>query len=173
MPNHCDADMTVIGPSETLGEFLCKYVTLCDGAVLDLNAIRPYPAKYKEMDRIAREYEEQHPENPYKGSPKDGFNSGGYEWRIENWGTKWGCYQTYGSDTPIEKIDSGVILHFSTAWSPFNVELLQEVSLRFPSLEFTYDYYEQGAAFQGTYRVQAGSILSMERKESYDGDRGG
>ena len=85
MPNHCDADMTITGPADVLGEFLAKYVTECDGTVLSLDAIRPYPAKYRGLDRIAREYEEQHPEHPWQGRPKDGFNSGGYEWCLKNW----------------------------------------------------------------------------------------
>ncbi len=172
MPNHCDADLTVTGPIEALGEFLARYVTLCDGSVLNLDAIRPYPPKLKELDRIAHEWEDQHPEHPWRGRPKDGFNSGGYEWCIENWGTKWGCYQTYGCTTPIERTDDRIVLHFSTAWSPFRLDLLEEVSQRFPALSFRYDYYEQGAAFQGHAVVAQGRVVTHEQGD-YDGERGG
>lgn len=172
MPNHCDSDLTVTGPSDDVREFMGRYVTLCDGAVLDLGAILPYPTKFEEMDRIAHEYEEQHPENPYEGRPKDGFNSGGYDWSIQNWGTKWGCYQTYGCDKPIEKTADGVVLHFSTAWSPFRTELLLMVSHQLPTLEFQYDSYERGAEYQTHVTVKGGEVLASSRSD-YDGERGG
>jgi hypothetical protein len=172
MPNHCDADLAIDGPAKDLDMFLAKYVTKCDGSVLNLDTIQPYPTEFKEMDRIAHEWERQHPEHPLKGRPKDGFNAGGYEWCIENWGTKWGCYNTSGCSTPIEKTESGVILHFSTAWNPFKVDLLQKVSGLFPNLTFTYDYFECGAGFQGTNVVEAGALLSSTQAD-YDGDRGG
>jgi hypothetical protein len=78
MPNHCDSDMTITGPEEVLGEFLAKHVTKADGSLLDLDSIRPYPKYFAELDRAAREYEEQHP-GDWRGRPKDGFNSGGYD----------------------------------------------------------------------------------------------
>jgi hypothetical protein len=172
MPNHCDSDFTITGPSERLGEFMAKHVTANDGSLLNLDSIRPYPAHFKEMDRIAREYEEQHPEAPWQGRPKDGFNSGGYEWRIENWGTKWGCYKTWGCETPIERTDDGVVLHFSTAWSPFATTLLVELSTRFPELRFQYGSYECGMGFQQHTVVEHGRVL-RDCREAYDGDRGG
>lgn len=171
MPNHCDADLTVTGPAEIVSEFLARYVTKCDGAVLDLDAIRPYPAEFAELDRIAQEWEDQHP-GEWRDRPKDGFNSGGCEWRIANWGTKWGCYQTHGCATPIERTGDGIMLHFSTAWSPFRLDLLEEVSQRFPTLSFQYDYYEQGMAFQGHAHIAGGRVVSHDTAK-YDGDRGG
>jgi Ferredoxin-like domain in Api92-like protein len=173
MPNHCDADLTVTGPADVVGEFLARYVTKADGTLLNLDAIRPYPAKLKEMDRIAHEWDDAHPDGkPWRERPKDGFNSGGYDWCIENWGTKWGCYKTHGCSTPLEKIDDGVILHFSTAWSPFRLDLLQAVSQRLPALRFQYDYYEQGMGFQGHVTVTGGRIL-VDEEGTYDGERGG
>ncbi len=172
MPNHCDSDLTVTGPQEQVGEFLARYVTAADGSLLDLNAIRPYPQRFEELDRVAHEWEEQHPENPYKGRPKDGFNQGGYEWRCDNWGTKWGCYATYGCDTPIEKLPDGVVLHFSTAWSPFRTDLLIEMSRQVPGVRFQYDSYEQGAAFQQHTTVMNGEVLA-DCTDEYAGERGG
>jgi Ferredoxin-like domain in Api92-like protein len=116
MPNHCDAALTVTGPTDLISEFLAKYVT--------------------------------------------------------QWGTKWGCYQTHGCEHPLEKIDNGVVLHFSTAWSPFRLDLLEEVSARFPTLCFQYDYYECGAGFQGHVAVTGGHVTAHEQSD-YDGERGG
>lgn len=43
-----------------------------------------------------------------------------YEWALENWGTKWGTYD--------HEWDEGtMILHFQTAWSPMNDEVLKRL----------------------------------------------
>lgn len=190
MPNHCEGDLTVTGPQDQLGAFLAKHVTSADGAILNLDSIYPEPSEFKRLDRIAREYDEamrQLPRNE-QGSldkdayaafvrthgqrPNDGFNSGGYDWRVANWGTKWGCYQTWECPTPIEKTEGGVVLHFSTAWSPFKFDLLEVVSAAFPALRFQYDYYESGMQFQGHVIVSGGEIEQTETGP-YDGERGG
>ena len=190
MPNHCDSDMTITGDADELDDFLAHHVIAEDGTVLDLNTIRPYPAEFKELDRVAQLWrdglETIRKENPsgewqaihaeyvreHGPWPKDGFNSGGYEWCNSNWGTKWGCYSN-GHQTPFKRMSRGrVMLRFSTAWSPFDTELLQEVSARYPHLKFRYDSYEQGAGYQQHTVVQAGEVLLNDCRE-YRGNRGG
>lgn len=57
-----------------------------------------------------------------------------YDWAYNNWGTKWGCYD--------QEID-GETLHFSTAWSLFELRILDEVAKDFPDFVLTYEE-EQG-----------------------------
>ena len=112
MPNWTENELTITGPdvqkvldairSETDGDE--------DARVLDFDRIIPYPKEYKELDLRAREYQQKlfainkdDPDRQGKletlaveygvepGTPwlKDGFNSGGYEWCCEFWGSKW------------------------------------------------------------------------------------
>ena len=62
----------------------------------DFNLFVPYPKEFKDADNEAkRVYDELVKEagDPYRIDwskvPADGFNKGGYEWCIVNWGTKW------------------------------------------------------------------------------------
>lgn len=189
MSNHCDSDLKVTGPREWVDEFLARHVTEDDGTMLDLNSIRPYPAEYAEPDRLAHEWDDrlaeirrELPREQWEPAfkafvaehgvrPKDGFNQGGHEWRLANWGTKWGCYHL-GQAVPPERLDDGVLLHFGTAWSPINSGLMQELSARFPHLRFEYDAYERGMQFRERLVLEAGEIVE-QGTFTYTGSRGG
>ena len=85
MPNHVDQDLYVTGDVESLKSFL--EFAKEDDKILSANKFIPYPDEYLIMDKIAAE-------KRVKGDymAKDGFNSGGYQWCLQNWGTKWGIY---------------------------------------------------------------------------------
>lgn len=195
MPNHCDSDLKVVGPEEDIETFMSRYVTAYNGTVLNLDAILPYPERFKELDRIAEEYQAAVKALPREENgitiprdvqerfvaehgprPTDGFNSGGYEWCTDNWGTKWGCYPGgYSGDEEsgiVEREPGQVTLHFQTAWGPFNTDLLQTVSMDLPRLHFEYDSYEAGMGFQCHVVVEHGDVL-VDDSDSYSGDRGG
>lgn len=97
MPNWCECDLMVEGPAETIAEFL-KAVRGENGAV-DFDRIIPYPEKYKEMDRFAAAWDTLPAEEKARTERlRDGYNSGGYEWCVENWGTKWSaCRELVGA----------------------------------------------------------------------------
>lgn len=63
------------------------------------------------MAMAQEKFEPGDPDRP----AKDGFNSGGCEWCVTHWGTKWPA-----SDTCIDEgaTDQKAVLHFSTTWSP-------------------------------------------------------
>lgn len=65
-----------------------------------------------------------------------------YHWNLDNWGTKWGCY-----DQDIE----GDLLHFTTAWSTISDELVDKIGLHFPNFILEYEE-EQGWGGQITYK---------------------
>lgn len=112
MPNWCDNELTITGPDvrKVLEAIRSESHEDEDARDLDFDRIIPYPKIYKEMDQRAEEYRQRlysiHKDDPERqskldalaaeygvepGTPrlKDGFNSGGYEWRWESWGTKW------------------------------------------------------------------------------------
>ena len=89
MPNWCENDLTIEGKLDKLQEFRERLRGVNrNGEETPLNedALIPYPEKFKEMDKVAAQYLKEHP-GEWQNAPKDGFNSGGYEWCIEHWGT--------------------------------------------------------------------------------------
>jgi hypothetical protein len=100
---------------------------------------------------------------------KDGYNDGGYDWCIRNWGTKWGfCH----SKLIESNFDTGRLFYsFDTAWSP-PTPLIFKMSQMFPHLIFTLKYWECGSAYKGTYIVHNGVIIK-DVSSHYFGGRGG
>lgn len=88
-----------------------------------------------------------------------------YNWRIENWGTKWIAFDT--TMTPIfteendkeEKKESELIYEFCTAWSP-PIEWLNKVSIMYPNIKFELKYQEPGVDFSGIFEISAGEIIN-------------
>ncbi len=69
-----------------------------------------------------------------------------YEWRITNWGTKWGIdgdsIQFYDEDN--DRIE----LHFDTAWGPPD-EIYQELRDKYEDLDISWFYREDGEQIAG------------------------
>ena len=55
-----------------------------------------------------------------------------YDWAINNWGTKWGCYEPFGEDTAY---------NFQTAWSPPSREIFEMLAKDIP--DFYYEWEEE------------------------------
>lgn len=100
MPNWCECDLWISGNVGDLNKLIDTVRTPAEGdkpeCVLDTEKIIPYPEEFRLLDEVQRGWEAaadklraqgKEPETP---RPKDGFNSGGYEWCRQNWGTKWG-----------------------------------------------------------------------------------
>jgi hypothetical protein len=169
MPNHVENDLTVTG--KILDIKLFKKAVRSQESILDADKIIPYPENYKKLDEIAKQWELDHPQNPFQNRPKDGFNSGGYEWCVKNWGTKWGFYEVHLSKP--ENYDGAIKLtyHFQTAWSPAKPVIIKMGEL-FPTLNFELRYFESGAGYHGLLRIENGVVIDDKRGE-YFGERGG
>ena len=82
-----------------------------------------------------------------------GFNSGGYEWCLQNWGTKWSESSTmevtnnwaYSDGT--NKINK-IYYSFDTPWGP-PIDGYKKISEKFPELYFTHFYSEPLMDFAG------------------------
>jgi len=192
MPNWCDNELTVTGKKEALESFK-KYAdgenrygvkkALCEDKFI------PYPKDWAELDMKAdnarkdavkkrdeagyddmteSEKKDWSQKNPDEWvSMKDGFNSGGYQWCIGNWGTKWGfCEVVLTKDEDKKKF-----YQFSTAWSP-PTPLIKKMSEMFPSLRFKLKYWEAGNGFRGELVIVAGEEI-IARDFEYAGTRGG
>jgi len=174
MPNWCENDLRVIGKKEEIQRFLDHVKT--ESSRFDFETIIPYPDEFKKLDETAAAWEKNKDKPPNAMRPKDGFNSGGYEWCINNWGTKWnlveGDYCKIDFDEMEQWGDECTLeLHFDTAWSP-PVPVIHEASNLFPELTFELRYFEQGCAFNGIYRVQNKKV-ELDKTGEYFGNRGG
>lgn len=167
MPNHCANDLRINGKREDIDGFFAHVSSRSkeeEGILIDADQIIPYPEKFKEMDRIAKEHREKH---GWENAPKDGYNNGGYEWCVENWGTKWGLY----SFRNLKHGKNFSTVTFDTAWSP-PTPVIQKASEQYPYLTFTLTFFESGCQYKGRFMVRAGEVL-CDKTEKYNGNRGG
>jgi hypothetical protein len=91
----------------------------------------------EESDRLKAEY---------------GHDSG-YDWCIDNWGTKWDVCDSEASIGA----DNVVNAFFNTAWSP-PIEGLRLVSEKFPEATFELGYQEEGCDFCGAAQFINGAV---------------
>jgi len=184
MPNHCESDFRVHGNPKLIEEFISYAresrehhdpftgdVTV-DEEVISCDKFVPYPKEYKDMDekrgKLTAEMKKLPKEKQdWSKLPNDGFNSGGYEWRIEHWGTKWGMYNF--SDW--KRFKRSAFIQFQSAWSP-PLPVIYAMAEKFPKLRFTIRYYERGGAFKGVLRLKGDKVL-LESSSEYRGRRGG
>ena len=96
----------------------------------------------------------------------DGFNSGGYKWCCENWGTKWGICNAEVVQEFLERI-SHIDYCFDTAWSP-PLPVVLKMSEMFPGLRFILRYFECGCAFNGVYICEKGEVVE-DLQAAYSG----
>jgi len=118
---------------------------------------------------LLRESENKQQEKSIK---KENINKYGYgdwyEWRINNWGTKWdvGCQDdndiTYDPSNPNE-----VILYFNSAWSP-PISFYNKLTEDF-GFEVKAYFLEEGAAFVGKYTNEnMEEIFDLDRESLPD-----
>jgi len=145
MPNWCNNSINISGSTETIK-------TLWDEANKEgsglLNAMKPMP---KELDGTTSPTP-QEGQAGYKGpQPKiDGFDNW-YDWRVQNWGTKWDIDPTEG----LEFTDHGdgtaqISGWFESAWAP-PIQAYDTFLDDMDGCSLTADYHEPGMDFAGFY----------------------
>lgn len=150
--------------------------------VLSEEPLIPYPEKFRKLTKLSNEWEEKADAYAKKHgkdgadkwwcgdklskkqraafikehgeSPSDGFNSGGYEWCIKNWGTKWG----FCDPSISQEYDGQIIYYFDSAWSP-PVPLIVKMGQMFPKLKFELGYEESGCCFKGKLVMEGGELI--------------
>ena len=128
-----------------------------------------YDRVIKKLDNISADWEKIYEGVPWgdrPARPKNGYNSGGYEWCVANWGTKWPpC------ETQINMQTKNAFISFQTAWSAPG-PIVYKLAEKFPDLTFDLKFWECGAGFKGQLKLRGQEVL--ENWESkYSGDRGG
>lgn len=172
MPNNCENDLRVTGNVEEIRKFLKFARGTNQEGELDFNRFIPYPEKYKRMDEVSAKWIREHNGIWSSDYPKDGFNSGGYEWCCKNWGTGWNAYDIDVERFPEWENGRGqIIIHFSSAGSPPEPVVLKMAKM-FPDLKFDLKYFESGDEFNGILYIEDGKIKRRARGD-YFGYRGG
>lgn len=135
MPNWCENRLEITGPERELTLFLAKAKE--GDKPLSFQNLHPMP-------------EELH------GTSSPGANPNWYDWRVENWGTKWDTGREVHAD---EGSATSQSFSFDTAWSP-PTALVKKVSGDFPGLLFRIEYAEAGMCFAGFEEYSDGEMIS-------------
>jgi len=77
----------------------------------------------------------------------------GYNWCIDNWGTKWDVCDS----AEVDIADDTLTCFFTSAWSP-PVNGFNAISKLFPNATFELCYYEEGYDFTGAARMVGGHL---------------
>ncbi len=139
MPNWCNNSITIQGSTETLKPLWDEANR--EGSGL-LNAMKPMPAELEGTTSPA----------PKEGEPQplvDGFNNW-YDWRVQNWGTKW--------DVDLEGLEftdngdgtASITGWFDSAWAP-PIEAYNTFLEDMDGCTLSADYHEPGMDFAGIY----------------------
>jgi hypothetical protein len=143
MPNLCENHTSIFGPKEDIERLF---------AVLDIpNAEQPLTNLYP--------------------MPIDIADENIREWRIANWGNKWGDYDYFTDDIHVEDYEDGtasISLSYHTAWSPFDKNYWTKVSFQWPTLWFTTSYSEPGMCFVGAFSARNGAVKNIETTDLPD-----
>jgi hypothetical protein len=85
--------------------------------------------------------------------------NGWYDWRLQNWGTKWDLSEEEQREVADQLISESADFQatFMTANSP-PIEAIAALSEMFPHDQFTLDYFESGCWFAGTAIISQGEI---------------
>ena len=202
MPNYCENDLWVRGDWTDVNALLL-HVGMCKPKPgFDFNSVLPYPEPFKSMDDEAEVFDWEHlpcrddPEREFKlaelkkledaytakwGTRQNGYNSGGYEWCCNAWGTKWNA-----GDVARRDYDGRICISFQTAWAP-PIPVIVELAKRFPTVTLTIEYFEQGMQTVGGFQCpseddyyeeeptpwQPGIVVDEWEFKGYRGVRGG
>lgn len=167
MPNWCENDLMVSGPTARVRDFLV--FASSETTLFDFDRFIPYPEEWAAKDRVWEAWLAD--PNPTGEMPSDGFNAGGYEWCVERWGTKWNACRVNVGDATECGGELSAALHFDTAWSPPRPVILKASEL-FPDLRFDLRYFEGRGGFCGTCICEGGSVTRDDTRP-YSGNRGG
>ena len=155
MPNWCDNQETITGPNSVIDK-IENIVSEPDNIDLSskekgesmglLNFMYPMP---KELDGTTSPSSSADKPQPIV----DGFDNW-YDWRCENWSTKWDVSEFYGVDrqylTEQSEGESTISFGFSSAWSP-PIGAYEQFLKDNEDCSLKAYYYEGGCDFMGEW----------------------
>ena len=137
MPNWCDNQVTITG-SKSVIDKIEKIVKEEKGAGGLLNFFHPMPKGLEDTTSPSSSAKKPQP-------MIEGFDNW-YDWRCENWSTKWDVNEFYGVDRQGDTISFG----FSSAWSP-PIGAYEKFLDKNEDCSLKAYYYEGGCDFMGEW----------------------
>ena len=147
MPNWCDNRITIHGPK--------KYIRKIDKIVNEntngdglLNYMMPMPTELKDTTSPSS--------SAKKPQPVIDGHDNWYDWRVNNWGTKWELCEFFGMDLhdPEDSDEATISFSCQSAWSP-PLGALEYFDMNTEcSVKIT--YYEGGMDFMGIWSSDEG-----------------
>ena len=150
MPNWCDNYLTVFSTpanEEKLWEFLKDITVPEDEHTEEDSLIQIFQRLLPRPERASKDILNDDGEvvgSAFTEQAEDGFD--GYQWCLDNWGTKWGDCDTISRGAGEYMGVPNHFYTFQTAWSPSN---FTKISHDYPELWFSNVYYEGGMMFAG------------------------
>tara|TARA_Y100001937_G_scaffold16264_1_gene22504 strand:+ start:103 stop:756 length:654 start_codon:yes stop_codon:yes gene_type:complete len=148
MPNWCDNQVTITGPNSVIDK-IEKIVKEESNDIENglLQFFHPMPKELMETEKSS----------DYKKMKKqpvvDGFNNW-YDWRVENWSTKWELCEFYGVDrqylTEQSEGESIISFGFTSAWAP-PLGAYEKFLADNEDCSLKAYYYEGGCDFMGEW----------------------
>lgn len=148
MPNWCFNNLIVEGDLNELKDFKSKTIKESDngGLKFTMEELLPTPKNMLEDTGVMPAW---------------------YNWRVNNWGTKWDV-DTHNIE---ENNGDSLQVSYNTAWSP-NEPFVKYASEKYPNLKFKLTFEEPGMNFCGILVCKNGEIVEAETDELewIDGD---
>ena len=189
MPNHVYTRLHVSGPDADVVNFTIKSSS-STGELLSFQELMPMPKQLSVVSSPVRIVTQEDydkavaedallPEKDYRKGylpltrqmQADYLEQFGadnwYDWKIVNWGTKWGAYDV--SEWTIKPF-TGASITYQTAWSPAT-KLFLKVSKDFPTLTFRHDFVDEGGNFVGYETFRNGVAIDSADYE-WNSDEG-
>ena len=157
MPNWCSNEVEIDGTEEDIAKFV-------DECFTDFKTAR---GKMKAESVKVLDFAKVMPEPDYDKPQKDGTHNNGvqkelhdvmpdwWNWRNNNWGTKWNLVPSKGGDLYTYTIEQSngmgngwLRLDFDTAWSPPN-GIYNAIVDKYPDLDINWFYREDGVQMAG------------------------
>lgn len=179
MPNWCENELVLTGAPADLAAFRRKAQgpnPFGEPALLTFHAFVPYPEGFLRLDKAHRAYgqvlaarkrilgrvlsEQEVAELKRELNPPaaSGYASGGYEWCLQHWGTRWDAYEA-----TLEEGEQKLIYRFNTAWSP-PLPVVEAMARQHPALTLEFLYEEGLEGFEGYCRYVGG--VAVEERSS-------
>mgnify|MGYP001172141613 CR=1 FL=1 len=137
MPNWCDNQVTITGSKSVIDTIEKIVKEEKDGKGL-LNFFHPMPKALEDTTSPSSSAKKPQP-------MIEGFDNW-YDWRCENWSTKWDVNEFYGVDRQGDTISFG----FSSAWSP-PIGAYEKFLDKNEDCSLKAYYYEGGCDFMGEW----------------------
>lgn len=170
MPNWCNNSLKIVGDAESIADFARVTTSHEDHSESGIRLVNHYPLPQELADTPKGSFGESEKQKAMEEMNKANKAKYGYadwyDWSIANWGTKWGDCET----ELVHHVPTELLYTFDTAWSP-PIQLIQKMSVKYPTLSFSIVYEELGMGFIGGMKIVNGETV-MEEDTEVDGGTG-